>query len=143
MATSVQTRYNHLLRIHGLTLILGLIVQYILGMITNLFVTFPDTTIEGKLWEYAWSQISEASHIILGLLLFIGALVLLIRALRYKNRTWTIAASTGLGGILLAIYGGVRFIPTQNDPYSLVMSIAFIVALLALVWGFYASKEQP
>jgi hypothetical protein len=143
MATSVQTRSNHLLRIHGMTLILGLIVQYILGMFTNLFVTFPDTTIEGKLWEYAWTQASEATHIILGLLLFIGTLVLLIRARIYKNRTWTIAASTGLAGILLAIFGGVRFIPTQNDPYSLMMSIAFIVALLALVWGFYFSKEQP
>lgn len=143
MATNVQTSYNHLLRVHGMTLILGLIVQYILGMFSNLFVQFPDTTSEGKLWGFAWTQISVASHIILGLLLFIGAVVLLIRALRYKNRTWTIAASTGLAGILAAIYGGVSFIPSQNDPYSLLMSIAFIVALLALVWGFYASKDRP
>jgi hypothetical protein len=95
MAENVQTT-PHLLRVHGMTLILGLIVQYILGMFTNLFVQFPDTTIPAKLWEFAWAQVSEASHIILGLLLFIGTLVLLIRALAYKNRTWTVAASDSL-----------------------------------------------
>ncbi|MDR3573702.1 MAG: hypothetical protein P4L50_07565 [Anaerolineaceae bacterium] len=142
MAKNVQT-LQHLLRVHGMTLILGLIVQYILGMFTNLYVVFPKTSIPGQLWEFAWSQASEASHIILGILLFIGTLVLFIRALVYKNRTWTIAAGGALAGVLVAIYGGVSFIPTQMDPYSLLMSVAFIVSLLALLWGFYTSKEQP
>jgi hypothetical protein len=122
-------------------MIFALAVQYILGMITNLFVQFPDTTVEGQLWGFAWTQVSEAAHIILGLLLFVGGLVLLIRSISSKNRTWTVAASTGLAGILVAIYGGVMFIPTQNDPYSLVMSIAFIVSLLAYGWGVYVSKN--
>ena len=78
---------------------------------------------------------------ILGLLLFINAIVILNRALTYKDRTWTVAASIGLVSILVAIYGGVRFIQTQNDPYSLVMSIAFIVALLAYGCGVYVSKN--
>jgi len=123
-----------------MTLILGLIVQYILGMFSNLYVVFPDTTIPGKLWEFAWSQASEASHIILGIFLFIGTLVLLIRARVYRNRIWTVASGTALAGILVAIYGGVSFIPTQNDPYSLLMSVAFIVAMMAMVWGYYTSK---
>ena len=74
------------------------------------------------------------------MLLFIGALMLLIRSITYKNRTWTVAGSIGLAGILIAIYGGVRFIPTQSDPYSLLMSIAFIISLLAYVWGLFKSK---
>ncbi len=140
MATQVQSTPRRL-RSQGWEMIFALAVQYILGMITNLFVQFPDTTVEGQLWEFAWTQVSEAAHIILGLLLSIGAVMLLIRSINYKNRTWTIAASVGLAGILTAIYGGVRFIPTQNDLYSLVMSIAFIVALLAYGWGVYASKN--
>jgi hypothetical protein len=143
MAINVQ-QTQHLLRVHGMTLILGLIVQYIVGMFSNLFVQFPDatSTIPGKMWEFAWSQASEASHIILGILLFFGTLVLLIRALVYKNRTWTIAAGIGLAGILVAVYGGVSFIPTQIDSYSLIMSVAFIISLLALLWGYYASRSQ-
>jgi len=121
-------------------MVFTLTIQYILGMISNLFVQFPDTSVQGQLWQFAWSQISIAAHIILGLLLFINAIVILNRALTYKDRTWTVAASIGLVSILVAIYGGVRFIQTQNDPYSLVMSIAFILALLAYVWGLFKSK---
>jgi hypothetical protein len=139
MDTKVQTT-PRVLRSQGLEMLFALTVQYILGMITNLFVQFPDTTVEGQLWEFAWTQVSEAAHIILGLLLFIGGLVLVIRSITYKNRTWTVASSIGLAGILVAIYGGVRFIPTQSDPYSLLMSIAFIVSLLAYVWGLFKSK---
>ena len=140
MAKSVQIG-QHTLRVHGMVLILGLVVQYIIGMFGNLYVQFPDTTEAGKLWQFAWAQAPEASHIILGALLFIGTLALLIRALIYKNRTWTIAAGLSLAGILVAVYSGVSFIPTQYDPYSLIMSMAFIVALLAMLWGYYASKE--
>lgn len=112
-----------------------------LGMLTNLYAQFPDTGEEGQLWQFAWTQVSLALHIILGLLVFGGALMLLIRSITYKNRTWIVAGSIGLAGILIAIYGGVRFIPTQNDPYSLLMSIAFIVSLLAYVWGLFVSKN--
>lgn len=141
MAKNAQA-IQHQLKVHGMTLILGLVVEYLLGMFSNLYVQFPDTNNPSQLWQYAWTQDSEASHIVLGMLLFLGTLALLVRALFYKDRTWTIAAGIGLAGILVAMYGGVNFIPTQNDPYSLIMSIAFIVALLALVWGYYSSKEQ-
>jgi len=139
MDTKVQTT-RRALRSQGLGMVFTLTIQYILGMISNLFVQFPDTSVQGQLWQFAWSQISIAAHIILGLLLFINAIVILNRALTYKDRTWVVAGSIGLVSILVAIYGGVRFIQTQNDPYSLVMSIAFILALLAYVWGLFKSK---
>jgi hypothetical protein len=140
MDTKVQTAQRSL-RSQGLGMLFSLTLQYILGMVSNLYVQFPNTTVEGQLWEFAWTQVSEAAHIILGLLLFIASLVLLIRAVSSKQRTWTIAGSIGLAGILVAIYGGVRFIPTQNAPYSLLMSIAFIIAMLAYVWGLFKSKN--
>ncbi len=125
----------------GVIMIAFLIVQYILGMITNLFVQFPESATDGQLWVFAWSQISEASHIILGLLLFVGALVFLIRAIRAKDRNWIIASAIGLAGIVSAIYGGVSFIPSQVDRYSLLMSIAFLVAFVGYGWGLYSSKR--
>jgi hypothetical protein len=84
MAINVQTS-KHLLRVHGMILILGLLVQYMLGMFSNLYVQFPDTTVPGKLWEFAWTQVPVATHIVLGMLLFLGALALLIRALLFKK----------------------------------------------------------
>ena len=59
MDTKVQTT-RRVLRSQGLGMLFALTVQYILGMIANLFVQFPDTTVEGQLWEFAWTQISLA-----------------------------------------------------------------------------------
>jgi hypothetical protein len=128
-------------RNHGISMIVLLVIQYILGMITNLFVQFPQTDQRGLLWEFAWSQLSEASHIILGLLLFVSAVVFVVRAIRHRNRVWTAASVVGLIAILTAIYGGVTFIPSQVDRYSLIMAFAFIAAFLAYSWGLYAAKR--
>lgn len=122
-------------------MIVLLVIQYILGMITNLFVQFPQSDQRGVLWEFAWSQFSEASHIILGMLMFVSAVIFVMRAMRHRNRIWTAASWAGLIAILTAIYGGVTFIPSQADRYSLIMAFAFIAAFLAYSWGLYAAKR--
>jgi hypothetical protein len=127
-------------RNHAFLMIGLLVVQYILGMITNLFVQFPQTAQEGQLWAFAWTQLPEAAHIILGLLLFVSALIFVIRAVAKRNRGWMVSSAVGLIAIMTAIYGGVTFIPSQVDPYSLVMALAFIVAFLAYGWGLFAAR---
>ncbi len=142
MNTSMETqKIQRSLRIHGILMIVLLVVEYILGMINNFFVDFPQSGQPEVMWSYARSQASEISHIILGLLLFISAIILVIRAIRARNRSWTIASITGLAGIASAIYGGVTFIPSQNDQLSFVMAMAFMVAFLAYAWGIYASRK--
>ncbi len=142
MNTSLETqKLQRSLRAHGILMIILLAVQYILGMINNFFVNFPQSDQPEVMWKYAASQASEISHIFLGLLLFISAAILVVRALRAKNRSWIIASIIGLIGIMSAIYGGVTFIPSQNDQLSFVMAVAFIVALLAYSWGVYASRK--
>ncbi len=139
MDTSIETQKSQrALRTHGILMVVLLAVQYILGMINNFFVAFPQSDQAEVMWRYAASQASEIAHIILGLSLFISAVILVIRAIRAKNRDWTIASIIGLTGIMSAIYGGVTFIPSQNDQLSFVMAVAFIVALLAYGWGIYA-----
>jgi heme A synthase len=128
-------------RNQGIGMIVMLVIQYILGMITNLFVEFPKSDQEGKLWEFAWSQIPEAFHIILGLLMFVSAVVFLIRAFSKRDKIWIIGSGIGLIAILMAIIGGVIFIPSQVDSYSLIMALSFIVSFLAYSWGLYASKH--
>ena len=118
-----------------------LIIQYLLGMAANMFVSFPDTTNEVKLWEFAKGQWSVMSHIILGALLVIGGIVVLIRAIRKKDKQWIIATSVGLFSMLVAGIAGARFIPTQQEVYSYIMAVAFILALLAYGWGIYKAKR--
>jgi len=128
---------NPALRIHSIVLMGALIVQYVLGMYVNLFLTFPNNATEGQLWEFAWSQPPLAAHIILAILILIGAIALCIRAIHYKNRRWIIASSLGLVAILAAGASGATFIPSQIDWYSYSMSIFFLAAILSYGWSLF------
>lgn len=123
------------LRIQGMLLLGALIVQYMLGMYVNLFVSFPENATDGQLWEFAWSQKPLAMHILLAILILLGAVVALVRAALYKNKKWIVANSIGLAAILAAGASGAVFIPSQTDAYSYAMSLAFLVAILSYAWG--------
>ena len=123
------------LYIQAVFLILFLIIQYAFGMAANLFVQFPENASAGKLWEYAWSQTLTSAHIIIGILLVLGALVFVVRAIRSSSRAWIVPSITGLLAIIAAGASGSLFIATQNGLYSYGMSLAFLVALIAYGWG--------
>ena len=128
--------------IQAAVLIGALVVQYALGMYVNLFVAFPDSATEGQLWEFAWSQKPLAAHIILAILILLGAIVLCIRAARSKNRRWIISSFVGLLAILAAGASGAIFIPSQTDAYSYVMSVMFLIAIFAYGWPLVASWKR-
>lgn len=132
---------NDPLRIQSSVILVILILQYLLGMAANLFVQFPDTTNEGKLWEFAKGQWTIVTHMIIGLGLIIGGIVLLVRAFGRKDKNWIKAGSFGLFGILVAVITGAQFIPTQQDFYSYLMASAFIVSVLSYGWGIYKTRK--
>ena len=125
----------------GVGMIITLVLQYILGMINNLFVKFPDTTERALLWRFAFTRFTEVTHIVVGFLMLIGAVVFLLRSIRAKHRTWVVVSAIGLAGIISAIASGVLFVTTQADPYSLVMSYGFLIALVGYGWGLYAARR--
>jgi hypothetical protein len=135
--TTKESRINgRISRNIGITIIGLLGVEYVLGMINNLYVQFPETGTEAQMWEFAWKQFSEASHIVLGIMILLVGLIL-IRVIRNGNRSKVIVSGIGFIGIFVAGFSGARFIPTQQDLYSLSMSIAFLVALLSYVWVIF------
>ncbi len=128
------------IRKQAIGLIFGLAVQYALGMYVDLFVEFPEGADKGQLWQFAWSQIPLAAHIILGILIVLGAIALCVRAARSRNKTWIWASAVGLVAVLFAWGSGASFIPSQTDLYSYSMALSFIVAIMAYVWGLYADR---
>lgn len=130
------------LNIQGAVLLSALVLQYALGMAANLFVSFPEGADEGQLWAFAWSQTLVAAHIILALLILLGAVVLFVRALIRKEGSWILFSLIGLLAVLAAGWGGATFIATQNDTYSYLMSLAFLVAAASYGWGIFASHRE-
>jgi hypothetical protein len=131
------------LRIQGLFLSAALVIQYALGMYVNLFISFPQNATGGQLWEFAWSQKPLAAHILLAILILLGAIVALVRAVVYKNKRWVIANSLGLSAIIAAGLSGAAFIPSQTNAYSYSMSLTFLVAIFSYVWGLAQTRNLP
>ena|ERR1035437_6730572 len=128
------------LRTHGIILIIILTLEYILGMITNLFVIFPENKNVGQMWAFAKLQLPIILHVLVGYSLLISALVLLIRAIRMKNKRWIIASVISNIAILVAIISGILSVPSQVGTYSFIMAISFIIALLSIGWALYVTN---
>ena len=137
----MNTDRSRSLRIHGYFLIAALVVQYALGMYVNLYVSFPSGANDGQLWEFAWSQTPLAGHILLAMLILLGALILFGRSIVQRDRRWTIASGIALLAILAAGGSGAAFIPSQTDLYSYSMSLMFLVAILSYSWVLFTGSR--
>ncbi|HEV2339424.1 MAG TPA: hypothetical protein VGT05_01505 [Patescibacteria group bacterium] len=133
-------KLQHALSMQGIFVLVFLVIEYFLGMFTNLFISFPNNTYGGKAWVFAWRQIPLALHIIVGFSLLVGAIVLVVRAIRQKNKNWILASVIGFIAILSAALAGALFISLQRSIYSFIMAISFVVALFAYGWGVYKER---
>jgi hypothetical protein len=121
-------------------LIIGLVLEYLLGMYVNMYVSFPESGSESQMWEFAKTQPVLMAHILVGALLLLNSLWLLFRAFKAKDLVWKKAAGFGALGILIASFGGESFIGSQNDLFSYLMASGFILALVSYFWGLYKTK---
>jgi len=122
-------------------MIIVLVAEYFLGIFTTFLVKFPEELNEKEVWRFAFQQIPLALHIIVGTLLFIGAVSFFIRALKLKNRIWIATSSVAVAAILGGLGTGSTFVTSQNDLYSFIMSISLMIALISYSIGAYMTKE--
>ena len=133
-------KQTNILKRLGVWMIVILIAQYVLGMTSNLFVTFPTDGGPGLFWEFAWHQIPLALHIIVGTLLFVFSIVLLVVAIKQKAKRWITAGIVGVISIFVAAYAGAQFVNTQSAIFSYVMSLFFIIAFVSYGLATYVFK---
>jgi heme A synthase len=117
------------LRMASLGAVVMLILQFILGMIYNLYGTVPTT----KKPIGLFSSPVIALHVILGILLFIVAVVLLVRAIQARHKLSIWMAAIGLLSILGAGFAGLGFSGSGANSASLGMALAFAVALACYI----------
>ena len=117
------------LRLSSLGTVIMLIVQFILGVIYNLYGTAPTSTKSIGLF----SSPDLALHVILGILLVIAAVGQLIRAIGIRHALSLWMSAVGLVSILGAGFAGLGFTGNGASGASLGMSLAFAVALACYV----------
>lgn len=128
-----------------------LVIQFIVGMYLNLYVTLPDVH-PGTQGSYApsipWALAGHAgaalaTHVAIWILLTIGSIALVIRGILSHRKAFIVGNSFGLVFILLAGSGGLSFVNRggQNGD-SLMMALGFILAIVSYSIAFYKTKEN-
>ena len=129
------------LRQATLAILIGLIVQFALGMGVNLYVTLPAAGHSGHASWFGNGALL-ALHAALGMVLILAAIFVLVRAIRARSVTLIVTSAAGLVAILLAAFFVSGFTDKLTDGYSLGMAIAFAVALACYAIGVYAASTR-
>ena len=133
---------NDKLKKQAFGLMIGLLVQYLLGIVVNLFVSFPEDVHGEELWKFTEKQPLILIHILLALLLLIGSSAFVSTSIKQKNSLWIKVSLVAFLSILLSVITGALFVPSQNDTYSVIMASGFAVAAASYGWGLFKSNQK-
>ena len=128
-----------------------LIVQFLLGMAVNLFVTISTNhpganapeyfggVVQSVTWAILHGHVLLQVHAVLGLLLVLNALGLLIAAIRTRARDLVWVTSLGLFGVLAAGFNGGSFLNYNQDFSSMIMATFFAWAVVSYAVGLFVT----
>jgi len=129
------------LRRRTLATLLLLVVQFLLGMGTNLFVTIPahhpgsaassfwGGAVESLAWSFTSGLPVLIAHVVVGLLLILSSIELVVHGLRARRAPALWLAVGGLLGIVAAAINGASFLEFQLNLNSMLMSAGFALAV--------------
>jgi hypothetical protein len=117
------------LRVSSFGVVVMLILEFILGMIYNLYGTAP--TSEKSIGLFSSPVL--ALHVVLAILLLIAAAGQLVRAISIRHALAVWLSAVGLVTIVAAGFAGLGFTSKGAAGASLGMSLAFAVALACYV----------
>lgn len=113
----------------------GLLIQYALGLWVNLYVTVPASDHGGGLLAAIGRALANgpaalAVHAGLGLLLLLGSIALVVRAVVAGDRFFMVTTAVSLLAVLGAAGSGAAFVNKGQNAASLSMGLLTAVALL-------------
>jgi nitric oxide reductase large subunit len=140
-----------LLRVGLIVTLALLVIQFVVGMYLNFYTELPDThpgTGDSYAPSIPWALAGHAGpalaiHVVVWILLTLGAIALLVRGIMSKRKAFIIGTSLGLLFILMAGSGGLTFLNRGgDDKESFMMAIGFILAFITYGITFYKTKEN-
>jgi hypothetical protein len=141
------------LRRTPLIMLIWLLVQFLLGMATNLFVDItrdhpganPTEYFSGVAQSVTWAVLQGPLllqlHAVLGLILVVGGVLTFVQALRSGSRSASISTGIAALAILSAGFNGGSFLNYNEDFSSMIMASFLAIAIAA--YGFALYQEAP
>lgn len=141
------------LRILSVYLLIGYGLQFLAGMLLNLFVTIPashpgrnaSNYFSGGLHGLIWALTVHGGwalsfHVYLAVLLILGSISLFIRAAILRNKKWSIIGATSAIFTIGAFFNGLSFINYNHNISSMIMATCWLIAVASLVFGLVQFK---
>jgi hypothetical protein len=130
-----------------------LVIEFVLGIWTNIYVTVPDSDQgNGALAAFGHAvsggPVILIMHAILGTLIVVSAITALIRAARLQTPILIVLASASLVAVCTAWLAGSSFVSNGRDSASFVMATAtgtaiLGYALLLFITGAGTDRNYP
>lgn len=150
-----STRASRRLVVVNLVACLLLLVQYALGLVTNLFVRLPANhpgtnspdyfggLVPAIAWVISQTSIWAAIHAALGLALVVGAVILAVVAVGARMPAYAATAIVGALAIVGAGFNGASFVIYGHDFSSMIMGGVWALAVACYVIGLYVLARHP
>lgn len=143
------------LRAHAVVMLWLFGLQFLAGMLLNLFVKIPKThpgTTGGEYFSRSWSSLLWALsggggwallvHASIAVVLFLGALALFLRSLGRSGRGWRWASGIAAFFPLGALFNGLSFLDFDEDFSSMIMAACWLIAVSLTVF-LVARSPRP
>jgi hypothetical protein len=153
-AAGAAARNGRRLTAYSVTLAALLLVQFFMGMITNLYVTIPahhpgagnKNFFAGAPQAIGWAISSGsvwlAIHAALGLALAAASLAFIVSAARSRDRLWIWLSFAGSMLLIGAGFNGASFLVFGQQFSSLIMSGLFALSLGTYLAGIYVASRR-
>jgi len=144
--TPDRSAAHALLRRRALATLILLMVQFLIGMATNLFVSVPRShpgagasdyfggAFSSVVWSFSSGIALLIVHVVIGLLLFLNGVEVIVHAVRSHRRGATWLASLAGFGVLFAGFNGASFLVYHEDFSSMLMSAGFTLAVVCYAY---------
>jgi hypothetical protein len=131
-----------------------LLVQFFVGMLTNLYVAVPAhhpgahaaNYFSGASSSVAWAITRQGSwlavHTALGLALAITSVLFIVNAFRRHDRVWIWASVLGALFLIGAGFNGASFLVFGKNYSSLLMAGLFALSLASYLAGLFVSGQR-
>lgn len=134
------------LKWQAIGLLVGYALQFLTGILLNLFVILPNkhpgdsgSNYGARSWHsLVWTLSGHggwalALHVYLGCMLVFGSLSLFTGAMIQRSRKWSVAGGMAALFTIGAFFNGMSFIDFNKNPNSMIMAACWLVAVSSLV----------
>jgi FtsH-binding integral membrane protein len=138
---------------HAVGLLVLFAIQFLAGMVLNLFIDIPKHhpgTIQGDYFSRSWESLVWALsggagwalvvHATIALILFLGTVFLFLRSLTPSGRGWRWGSGVAAFVTLGALFNGLSFLDFNEDFSSMIMASCWLVVVSILVLMLVRSR---